>query len=463
MTAMSANLFDKRVLELNTAPVDRGSECVVYWMQRSQRAVDNPALAFATELANGLGKPLVVYFGLFDGYPMASVRAFKFMLEGLKETARMLQDRGIGFVMRREHPMDGLVRAAKEFRACAVVADEDYTNMGREWRAHAAKQLAVRLYQVDAETVVPARITDHEEWAAYTLRPKILKALDECLIDAPEPAVERMWNTQIDDCIDMANCDPLALANSLRVDQNVPPVPGTIGGLTEARERLARFVEHGLPRYAAESKEIGVDVTSNLSPYLHFGQIASKRVALAVRESDAPDECVDAFLEQVVVRRELAINFCLHNPNYASIDAAPDWARKTLAAHALDPRPELYSLEELESASTHDDLWNAAQAELCAQGKIHGYMRMVWAKKILEWSPAPEEALARAIYLNDKYALDGRDPNGYTNIAWCILGKHDRPFANRPIFGKVRYMSTESTKRKTRWREYVARTTSCRT
>ena len=258
----------------------------------------------------------------------------------------------------------------------------------------------------------------------------------------------------------MADCDPLALALSLKVDQDVPPAPGFIGGLSESRERLARFIESGLPRYAAESNDIGAQVTSNLSPYLHFGQIASLRVALAIRESDAPDESVDAFLEQLIVRRELAINFCLHNPNYASIKAAPDWAARTLAAHLLDPRPELYTLEELESATTHDDLWNAAQTELVKFGKIHGYMRMVWAKKILEWSPTPEEALARAIYLNDKYALDGRDPNGYTNIAWCILGKHDRPFADRPISGKVRYMSTASTKRKTRWREYVGRVVS---
>lgn len=448
---------DRRMVELNTAEVDASGDCVIYWMQRSQRALDNPALSFAIQLANDLGKPVLVYFGLCDGYPMASVRAFKFMLEGLAETAGMLADRGVGFVMRREAPMDGVTRAANDFGACAVVVDEDYLNIGRSWRAHAARNLGVRLYQIDAETIVPARISDHEEWAAYTLRPKILKTLDEYLIDAPEPTIDHKWTANVGDCIDIANCDPLTLASSLKVDQDVPPAPGFTGGLSKANERLAHFIEHGLPRYAAESNDIGVQVTSDLSPYLHFGQIASLRAALAVRNADAPDECVDAFLEQLIVRRELAINFCLYNSNYASVNAAPDWAMKTLAAHRLDPHPDLYSLEELESAITHDDLWNAAQNELVKFGKIHGYMRMVWAKKLLEWSPTPEEALARAIYLNDKYALDGRDPNGYTNIAWCILGKHDRPFADRPIFGKVRYMSTESTKRKTRWREYVGR------
>lgn len=453
---MSNDVFEERLVSLNDRQVDDTGECVVYWMQRSQRASDNPALSYATGLANALAKPLVVYFGLFDAYPMASARAFCFMLQGLKEIAQALRERGIGFVLRREPPAQGIVQLAQELRACAVVVDEDYLNIGRSWRADAAQALDVRLFQVDAETVVPARITDQEQWGAYTLRPKILKVLDDHLVDRPEIEVNHKWVREAAG-IDILGTDPQKLAASLDADQNVSASPHFIGGLSKARERLSQFMETGLPRYASERNDIGVSVSSDLSPYLHFGQIASLRVALIVRDADAPDECVDAFLEQLIVRRELAINFCLFNPHYANFDAAPDWASKSLRSHISDPRPEVYSMEELESASTHDDLWNAAQIELATFGKVHPYMRMVWAKKLLEWSPTPQEALARAIFLNDKYAIDGRDPNGYANIAWCILGKHDRPFAERPIFGKVRYMTSEATKRKTHWQDYVSR------
>lgn len=454
---MDERLFDRRVIELNDRPVDDGGSCVIYWMQRSQRAFDNLALKFTIDLANEMGKPVLVYFGLYDRYPMASVRAFKFMLEGLKETAAALRGRGIGVVMRREEPWEGVVRAAGEFKACLVIVDEDYLNVGRQWRASAAKELEVRLYQVDAETIVPARNTSKEEWGAYTIRPKIIRALDRYFTEIPESEPTCKWAGEIGYAIDIEKIDPMELASSLDVDQQVPPTPYFTGGAHEARSRLQRFIEERLPRYAEERNEIGVDVSSNLSPYFHFGQLSSLRAALAVESSDAPEASIDAFLEQLIVRRELAINFCLYNHNYDTIDAATDWARASLDKHRADERPDMYALAELEQGRTEDDLWNAAQTELVRFGKIHPYLRMVWAKKLLEWSESPEAALARAIHLNDKYALDGRDPNGYANIAWCIHGKHDRPFPERPIFGKVRYMSTAATKRKTNWRKYVER------
>lgn len=468
ITKMDGDAYGKRLIELNDRPVDEGGQSVVYWMQRSQRASDNPALSFAIALANDLSKPLVVYLGLDEHYPMASRRAFQFMLEGLTETAGALYERGIRFFLKREPPAEGIVAAARELRACAVVVDEDYLNVGRAWRSSAAAELDVKLFQIDAETVVPARTSDHEEWGAYTLRPKILKALDEHLVDTPEPEVKHRWNAQLEG-IDLFTMGPGALADSLDVDQDVAPTPYFTGGKSKARERLETFVKTGLPKYAEERNDIGADVSSGLSPYLHFGQIASKRVALIVREQFGHPELIQsnwhppaydsvgAFLEQLIVRRELAINFCLYNPCYADVSAAPDWAANTLREHLSDPRPEVYTMEELEAAATHDDLWNTAQLELARYGKIHPYMRIVWGKKLLEWSPTPAEALSRAIFLNDKYALDGRDPNGYANIAWCILGKHDRPFAERAIFGKVRYMSTAATKRKTHWEEYIAR------
>lgn len=452
-----SNHFDLRLAELNGRLVDAEGDCVIYWMQRSQRAFENAALSFAVRLANDLSKPLLTYFGLYDRYPMASRRAFQFMLEGLAEVGPALSERGIGFLIRREHPATGIVRAASELRASAVVVDEDYLNVGREWRREAARELGVRLIQVDAETVVPARVSGKEEWGAYTLRPKIAKLLPECLSEPEEPAVLNKWAGHPAHGIDLSSVKPMDLASALDVDQDVRPTPYFVGGASEARRRLRHFIETDLPRYATERNEIGLDVSSRLSPYFHFGQISSLRVALIVETSDAPRECIDAFLEQLIVRRELAINLCLYNPLYDRLDAAADWARATLDAHRSDQRKEIYDLEELEEARTHDDLWNASQTELVKFGKVHPYLRMVWAKRLLEWSPTPEEALRRAIYLNDKYALDGRDPNGYANIAWCMFGKHDRPFAERPVFGKVRYMSTSATMRKTRWQDYLNR------
>lgn len=451
------NIFEHRISELNDRPVDENGLSVIYWMQRSQRGADNLALDCAVRLANDLGKSLLVYFGLYDAYPMASLRTFQFMLEGLRETARVLDDRGIGFVIRREHPQDGIPQAAREFQACAVVVDEDYLNMGRSWRSHAAARLDVKLIQVDAESIVPVRLSGKEEWGAYTLRPKIKRVLHDYFVAFPDSSIRHRWVSDVGEGLNVRIIDPRDLASGLDVDQDVPPVHGLSGGASEAESKLRLFIQQNLPRYATEGKQIGVSVSSSLSPYLHFGQISTLRVGLAVYAADAPGECIDAFLEQLIVRRGLSINFCLYNPNYDNFDAAPDWARKTLETHLPDYRPEHFTLEELESASTYDDLWNAAQRELVKYGRIHPYMRMVWAKLILQWSSTPEEALARCIYLNDKYALDGRDPNGYANIAWSILGKADRPFGERPIFGKIRSMTTAATKRKFDWQSYIRR------
>lgn len=454
---MVEKIFENRIVNLNSRPVREDGHCVIYWMQKSHRAVDNLSLKFAIDRANDLGKPLLVYFGLYDKYPLASLRMFLFMLQGLKEVAQMLSERGIGFVVRRELPAEGIVRVSDELKACMVVVDEDYLNVGRSWREAAASQLEARLVQVDADTIVPARAIGKEEWAAYTIRPKIQKALPEYFHEAQESRMEHRWKAKIDYPIDIENADPLELASSLDTDQDVPPAPHFTGGHSEAVSRLNTFITDRLHKYKDERNEIGVSVSSDLSPYIHFGQLSPLRAALEVEKADAPDECIDAFLEQVIVRRDLGINFCLYNHNYDKLAAAPDWAKETLDKHRDDPRYEVYELSELEQAKTHDDLWNASQMELLKFGKIHPYMRMVWAKKLLEWSDTPEDALWRANYMNDKYALDGRDPNGYTNIAWCIYGKHDRPFPERPVFGKVRYMSSESTKKKFDWQSYIQR------
>jgi len=424
-------------------------------MQKSQRATNNHALALTIDIANDIGKPVCVYFGLTQSYPMGSERVFRFMVDGLFETAAELESSGVGFCLRMENPAEGIIAFASKIRACAVVTDEDYLRLGRQWRTSVSEQLKVKLIQVDSDTVVPVRNQLKEEWGAYTIRPKIKKALSTYLRETPVTRPVHKWVCYPDTCLDMNSINDLL--PTLNFPLNVQPVSCVTGGISQARARLDHFIAASLSRYVDGSGDIGEDITSGLSPYLHFGQISPVEIALRISVSDAPGESIDAFLEQLIVRRELAINFCFYNQSYDSLSAAPNWAARTIENHRYDPRDVLYDIDELENSMTHDDLWNSAQQELVKRGKIHSYMRMLWAKKIAEWSHSPEEALTRAIYLNDKYALDGRDPNGYAGIAWSIFGKHDRPFAERRIFGMVRYMSSESTKRRKRWKEYMTR------
>ena len=452
-------IFNKRIIELNDLPIDENGECIIYWMQRSQRIHNNLAFRFASELANKLSKPLLIYFGLFTNYPLGSERVFRFMLEGLKEVSLECDRLGIPFIIIKENPANGILNIAKKLKACAIIVDEDYIRTGRNWRIAAASKLSMSFVQVDSDTVVPVRNSDKEEWGAYTIRPKILKALPDYFIKTEDILPKKKLKLELDNSINLADCDINQLAAAYKYSQSVKSVSGVTGGYSKALSQMNYFIDNNLDNYSSLHNEIGNDVTSHISPYLHFGQISSSEAALMVHKSDKNPNSINAFIEQIIVRRELAINYCFYNYAYDTISAAPNWAALTLDNHRNDPRPEIYSLEELESSQTHDELWNTAQLELKTYGKIHNYMRMVWAKKILEWSASPEQALQYAIYLNDKYALDGRDPNGYANIAWCIFGKHDRAFAERQVFGKVRYMSTDSTKRKTDWKQYIKRVT----
>jgi deoxyribodipyrimidine photo-lyase len=239
-----------------------------------------------------------------------------------------------------------------------------------------------------------------------------------------------------------------------KLDRSVVPSAYFRGGTEEGLKRLKSFINGGLSHYVDNRNQPELDGTSRLSPYLHFGHLGPLTVALAVSKAKAPQAAKDAYLEQLIVRRELAINFVKFNPDYLSFECAPAWAHKTLAQHARDPR-KTYSESQLERAQTHDPLWNACQREMVVTGWMHNYMRMYWAKKILEWSKSPMQAYHTAVYLNDKYELDGRDPNGYAGIAWAIVGKHDRPWFERPIFGHIRYMSLESTSKKFDSKRYI--------
>ena len=364
------------------------------------------------------------------------------MLEGLKDVQRALSSRGIGCVIERISPEIGVLRFAK--RASLVVCDRGYLKIRKQWRQYVAENIECLLLQAESDVVVPIEIASNkEEYSAATLRRKLLPMLHKYLAPLQEETPRINSSLSEFDSYDIS--DVAKALSDLNIDHSIKPIASFHGGTTESKKRLDEFINQKLNRYDDLRNDPNEDGLSNLSPYLHFGQISPLYVALQVSRYSGPG--TEAFLEELVIRRELSMNFVYHNWQYDSFNGLPDWAKRTLGEHREDPRKYVYSLEELEQARTHDPYWNAAQKEMVSTGKMHGYMRMYWGKKILEWVANPEEAFSTALYLNNKYELDGRDPNGFTGVAWCF-GKHDRPWGRRPIFGNVRYMSAEGLKRK---------------
>ncbi len=433
---------------------DPEGRCVVYWMQRSQRGRDNAALNLAIELGNALGLPVVTVFGLTADYPSAQRRHYRFLLEGLVDAEADLEQRGISFVLGLGRPDRVLLKMAGALCPAIVIGDENPVRTGAFWREQVSQELAVPLRFVDSDVVVPTVLFPREEFAARTLRPKIHRVWDDYLKPIPNPAARARFESPL--AVESVRLDVEGLLDRLKVG-GADALPGSRGGALEAERRLAQFLAHRLPRYAAERNNPTHYSTSELSAHLHFGHVNPLVIALAARSSAAPRESIDAFLEELIVRRELAINFVARNPRYDQLEGCPEWARKTLAAHAGDPRPYLYTAAQLEDGATHDAVWNAAQEEMTITGRMHNYMRMYWAKKILEWTPDPAAAFAIAIDLNDRYELDGRDPNGYTGVAWAVGGKHDRPWPERPIFGTIRYMNESGLRRKIDCAAYIER------
>ena len=426
---------------------------VVYWMQRAQRAEANHALGHAVTVANGLKRPVVAFFGLTEGYPAANLRHFRFMLEGLAETAAALRSMGVGLVLRSRHPPEGVLALAEETDAAAVVTDMGCLPIHRKWRRQVAAGLQVRLMEVDTDSVVPAAVaSDHEEYAARTIRPKLHRLLPAFLSlqEDVRPAADSLDHGL--HSLDPEDTD--GLIESLDLPRWPPPSPLLTGGRSRALELLDDFIANRIADYHETARDPVEDTTSHLSPYLHFGQLSPLEVALRASEPKGPGP--EAFLEQLVVRRALARNLTLHNGSFRRVGCLPDWAQRTLAEHSSDPREHLYGIEELEAAATADPYWNAAQTEMAVTGRMHNYMRMYWGKKILEWSPSPQQALDRIIALNDRWELDGRDPNGYAGALWC-LGKHDRAWKERPVVGKVRWMSPRGLERKFDIDAYVRR------
>jgi deoxyribodipyrimidine photo-lyase len=439
-----------RVKALNSCSV-KNRKFVLYWMQSSQRATNNLALDYAILKANELDKPLVVCFGLAKTFPSANVRHFRFLLEGLREVEASLQAAGARLVVLDKSPELAAVELSKD--ACFVVVDRGYLRLLRQWYQFAAQQLDCPLVQVEDNVIVPVEATSNkEEYSAATLRPKIHKQLPQFLTAPNPPALKR---SSVDMKLDSFNLtDPNRTLDATNLDKTVRSAVFT-GGATEAENHLTLFVKTKLAQYAELKNDPTVNGLSDLSPYLHFGQISPIQITQQVWAADVSEVAKAVFLEELIVRRELAVNYVYYNPCYDSFEGLPNWAKTTLTAHQPDPRAYLHTLEELENAQTHDPYWNASQNQMRLTGKMHGYMRMYWGKKILEWTKTPQEAFKTALYLNNKYELDGRDPNGYAGVAWCF-GKHDRPWKERPVFGTVRFMNANGLKRKFDADKYVA-------
>jgi deoxyribodipyrimidine photo-lyase len=441
----------ERLTGLNAAPEQPG-DYVLYWMQNSQRAEFNPALEVAIAEANRLGLPVLVGFGLTADYPEANARHYAFMLEGLAETEHTLRQRGVGFVIRLGNPGDAALTLAQ--RAALVVCDRGYLRPQRNWRARVAAEAGRRVLQVEGDVVVPVELVSTKpEIGARTLRPKLLRVRDQFLhpLRRQHPGHSAQPLQTAGD-VDLS--DIPALIARLGVDQSVPPVRNIRGGYNEAKRRLDDFVAGRLQRYVAARAHPGEAEVSTLSPYLHFGQISPIDVVVAARDAKVGSENSASFLEELIVRRELAMNFVHTTPNYDWYDCLPEWARQTLAAHRRDRREYVYSFDQLARADTHDPYWNAAMREMLLTGYMHNYMRMYWGKKVLEWSASPEEGYATLLRLNNKFFLDGRDANSYANVGW-VFGLHDRPWPERPIFGKVRSMTAAGLRRKTDIDNYV--------
>jgi deoxyribodipyrimidine photo-lyase len=426
---------------------------VVYWMSRDQRCEDNWALLYAQELALSLQVPLAVVFCLAPENPDATARLFEFMTQGLRETEERLAKKAIAFYLLSGIPTEVVPRFAAQHQVGTLITDFCPLRVKRAWNRGVAEKLDINFYEVDAHNIVPCwHASPKQEYGAHTFRPKIHRALQEFMTPFPDLAAHPYpWKGEL------TGSDWTGIWQNHNTDRSVAMVNWLQPGETAARRALHDFLEHRLPSYNELRNDPTKSGQSNLSPYLHFGQLAPQRAALEAGRCGENIKSQEAFLEELVVRRELADNFCLYNDQYDSYEGFPAWARNTLDKHRNDAREYVYSLELFEQAVTHDELWNAAQREMASTGKMHGYMRMYWAKKILEWSESPEQALEIAIYLNDRYALDGHDPNGYTGIAWSTGGVHDRAWVERPVFGKIRYMNYNGCKRKFDVQAYIAR------
>jgi len=448
----SQEINDARIQVLNDLDLRRG-DFVLYWMQQSQRAEYNHALEYAIQQANRVNQAVLVVFGLMGAYPEANLRHYIFMLEGLQETQQSLRKRGIRMVVQKGRPSDIALLLGR--RASLIVCDRGYLRHQRQWRQAVARKAQCRVVQVESDVVVPLEVVSGKaEYAARTIRPKIHKHLKDYLAEFKPTQIRNSSLTARVSGLDLNNIE--ALARKMPIDQSVTPVSGFFtGGTSNAKKIFKEFLGRRFEHYVENRNQPQTDDISHMSKYLHFGQISPLYLALKVLKTNKRfKHAKEAFLEELIVRRELAMNFVYYTPGYDAYACLPGWAQKTLAEHKKDRREYLYSRRQLENARTHDDYWNAAMREMKFTGFMHNYMRMYWGKKILEWSPTPEQAFKTALAINNKYFLDGRDANSYTGVAW-VFGVHDRAWFERPVFGKIRYMAAGGLERKCDIQAYV--------
>jgi deoxyribodipyrimidine photo-lyase len=447
------NIQDTRIRQLNDCDIRMDADYVLYWMQQSQRAECNHALEYAVMQANHLGLGVVVAFGLTDDYPEANLRHYTFMLEGLTETKALLKKRGIHMVVRRGSPPDVALELGQE--AAIIVCDRGYLKHQRFWRDQVAIEADCRVVQVESDVIVPLEtVSQKAEYAARTIRPKIQKQLDRYLIELKPVKVQHPTVNISFDGLDLKQ--PANILALLNIDRSLPAVTRFFkGGTSQAKKIFGNFIRSRLKNYEKNHNQPQTDDISHMSLYLHFGQISPLYLALSINKADHRlDSAKAVFLEELIVRRELAANFVYYHRDYDNFDCLPDWAQKTLADHRKDRRSYTYTLRQLEDAETHDPYWNAAMKEMKTTGFMHNYMRMYWGKKILEWSSTPELAFRNTLAINNKYFLDGRDPNSYAGVAW-IYGVHDRAWPQRKIYGKIRCMTSSGLERKCDIRAYV--------
>lgn len=423
-----------------------------------KRTSYNHALIWAIRKANELKLPLVVYEGLKYYYPWASDRIHTFILEGVEEKRKEFERLGIRYIFylqNYESSQKNTVAAlAKD--AALIVTDDFPCFIIPGHNRRVAERAEIPVHAVDSNGIIPMSKFDKEEYAAYTIRPKINRLLGNYLKPFTEDSVEKgSVALEVDSPETPVTSAAIGnLVSECDIDHSVKPSNIYHGGTANGRKRLKKFVEEILPDYDNARNKPDRDGSSRLSAYLHFGYLSPLEIALAVQDSDAPQGSKEAYLEELIVRRELSFNMTRHNENYDSLDALPPWVHKTMREHMDDERKYIYSLEQLEAGETHDELWNACQREMVVTGEMHNYVRMLWGKNVIAWSRSYEEAFETLVHLNNKYCVDGRDPNSYAGILWCF-GKHDRPWMERPVFGTIRYMTSGSTGRKFDSKKYI--------
>jgi deoxyribodipyrimidine photo-lyase len=448
---MISEIDENRIRFLNDLPERKGP--VILWISRDQRFEDNWALIYAQQRAIDFKTPLLAVFCLTGNYPNATAEHYRFMIDGLIETESALRKHHIPLIVLIGKPDVEIHRLASSYRAGLLVSDFSPLKISQKWKRQVTDKLAIAHVEIDAHNIIPCWFASpKQEYAAYTFRPRVRRLLSRFLVDIP-PAIRHPFtcNKKIP-VVDWNHVsDSLKICNKVNSSASYRP------GSKQAMILMQSFIENRLANYSRDRNDPNKDAQSGLSPYLHFGHLSAQRLAFIVQGSATPEINNEDFLEELIVRRELSDNFCFYNSNYDSIKSFPRWAAETLDKHRDDPREHLYSLEEFKAAETHDPLWNAAQGEMLVTGKMPGYLRMYWAKKILEWTESPDEAMQIALYLNDRYSLDGRDPNGYAGIAWSLGGVHDRAWGERPVFGKIRYMSYRGSRSKFNVDTYVER------